>query len=364
MSADAPHGRPDGVRGILVRGPNWLGDLIMSTPGFRALRAGFPGARITLQVSQAHADLFAGEGFFDRVLALGPERRGLRAIAREAAVLRRSGSYDLGLCIPDSHSSALIMRLGGVRNVVGYAGRARGPLLHRSVPVPDAWGRRRMVAREDFVLGLCEAVGCPSLGGELELVCSPGDEVRVDELLFRHAGERGDAPLVGLAPGASYGAAKRWPLESFAALGDSLSRAGARVVLLGSPDELRLTAELRQRMKEGAIDLAGELALGPLKAMIRRLDLLVCNDAGARHIAVAFGVPSIVFFGPTSVAKTDANLDTVEVIEAHGVDCRPCYRRECPIDHRCMRRLEPAAVAERALRMLATGLHVAAEARS
>jgi heptosyltransferase-2 len=88
--------------------------------------------------------------------------------------------------------------------------------------------------------------------------------------------------------------------------------------------------------------------------MIRRLGLLVSNDSGARHVAVAFGVPSIVFFGPTSVAKTAENLTGVEVVEAHDVDCRPCYRRTCPIDHRCMRRLEPEPVAALAQQLLAS----------
>jgi heptosyltransferase-2 len=74
--------------------------------------------------------------------------------------------------------------------------------------------------------------------------------------------------------------------------------------------------------------------------LVRRAAVLVGNDAGARHIAVAFGVPAVVFFGPTSVAKTDENLDGVTVLET-AVDCRPCYRRECPIDHRCMTRIAP-----------------------
>jgi heptosyltransferase-2 len=346
---------PGRTREILVRGPNWLGDLVMSTPGLHALRAGFPDARITLQIAAPLAPLFDSEGFFDCVLPMLAPRSGVRTVWREAARLRRGGRYDLGLCIPDSHASAAIMRLGGVRNVVGYAGRGRGPLLHHRVSVPSAWGRRRWVSRERFVLGLTDALGCPDPGTRLRLVVSQDEAACLDGVLAAHAAGSLGATVAALAPGASFGASKRWPAESFARLGDTLVRAGASVVLLGSAAETTLTAEVGQRMKEASLDLAGALSLGALKALVQRLDLMVCNDAGARHLAVAFGVPSIVFFGPTSVAKTDANLADVAIVETSDVDCRPCYRRTCPIDHRCMQRLAPEPVGELALRLLRAG---------
>ena len=80
------------------------------------------------------------------------------------------------------------------------------------------------------------------------------------------------------------------------------------------------------------------LGLGALKAVLRRSRVLVCNDAGARHIAVAFGTPCVVVMGPTSLEKTNLNLERVKVLST-DVDCRPCYLRECPIDHRCMTRI-------------------------
>jgi heptosyltransferase-2 len=104
-------------------------------------------------------------------------------------------------------------------------------------------------------------------------------------------------------------------------------------------------------MQSSPIDLTGELDLGMLKALLSRARLVVANDAGARHVATAFGVPSVVFFGPTSVAKTDENLETVEVLETEH-SCRPCYRRTCPIDHRCLTSIgvhEAIAAADRAL---------------
>jgi heptosyltransferase-2 len=101
-------------------------------------------------------------------------------------------------------------------------------------------------------------------------------------------------------------------------------------------------------------DLAGSVGLGGLKALVSRAKLLVGNDAGARHLAVAFGVPCVITMGPTGIEKTNLNLERVSVLSA-AVACRPCYLRDCPIDHRCMTRISPEDVVEECERALAPG---------
>ena len=348
------------VREILVRGPNWLGDLVMSTPGFRALRAGFPEARISLQVRPGLAPLIAGAPWFDDVLPLRSYHSGTVAFAREAAELRRR-HFDLGLCIPDSWSSALLMRAGSVTRIAGYARRGRGFLLAPAVRAPAHWGRRRMVSRERFVLDLVGALGCPERGTHLELFTTPEEEARADRLGV----ERGldlAVPTVALAPGASFGSSKLWPAESFSQVGDAACAHGAHVVVLGAGAETALADRVVAGMRAPASTLAGATDLGSLKAVLRRCRVLVCNDAGARHVAVAFGVPCVVLMGPTSLEKTGLNLDSVHVVDTE-VACRPCYQRVCPIDHRCMTRFEPARVSRAMLDLLGP-VDSSAEARA
>ena len=123
------------------------------------------------------------------------------------------------------------------------------------------------------------------------------------------------------------------------------------MLLIGTAAERDRLGAVQRQMASEAIDLGGVLDLGTLKALLRRTRLLVANDAGARHVAAAFDVPSVIFFGPTSVTKTAENLARTEVLETeHG--CRPCYRRECPIDHRCLTSIDVAealAAVDRAL---------------
>ncbi|MBW2389638.1 MAG: glycosyltransferase family 9 protein [Deltaproteobacteria bacterium] len=112
-----------------------------------------------------------------------------------------------------------------------------------------------------------------------------------------------------------------------------------------------MTAAVAEAMSERPIDLAGVLDLGEAKALIRRAALMICNDAGARHIAAAFGIPAIVFFGPTSLEKTSLNLDGIEVLQTDD-GCRPCYKRSCPIDHRCMTGIDSDQVIDLAREIL------------
>lgn len=333
-----------------MRAPNWAGDVVMATPGLRALRAGFPQAHVRVAIRQGLEPLLAGSPHIDQILPLRHDRAGVVARLREARLLRSFG-FDLGLCLPDSFSAALSMRAAGVRHIVGYARNARSLLLDRALPLARGAGGRVMLPRELHVLGLVEAVGCPPLGTGLELFVTAEEEQGCARLLDA-AGIRPDETLALLAPGASFGSSKLWPAERFARVGDALAEAGARVVLVGAPAEGPLAARVASSMKSPAHDLTAGLGLGGLKALVRRSRVLVCNDAGARHVAAAFGVPCVMLLGPTSLEKTSLNLEHVRVLVA-DVSCRPCYLRTCPIDHRCMTRIEPERAIAAALPALA-----------
>ncbi len=327
---------------ILVRLPNWLGDVVMSTPGLRALRAGFPDARIHFHVRRELAPLLDGAPWFDELHSFDRQPRWSEAW-REGRALGSLRRFDLGVCLPDSFSSAFLMRAAGVECVVGYGRSGRGALLHRRISPPEGRGRQ-WVARERSILELVKSLGCSERGTHLELFTTDAEEARATAVLdAAGSAQESGRPWVFLAPGASFGPSKCWPVASFAAVGDQLAVAGARVGVLGTASEVALAARVCAAMSSPASNLAGVLDLGALKAALRRAAAVVCNDAGARHVAVAFGVPCVVLMGPTRLEKTGMNLDRVAVLQA-DVPCRPCYQRQCPIDHRCMTRLSPEAV--------------------
>ena len=347
---------------ILVRCPNWLGDVVMSTPGLHALREHFGSAQITAQLPAHLAPLLEGTGLVDEIWPLVSRQGGLSGWHQDVRAIR-AGRFELGIVVPESISSALLMRLGGVKRVTGFARDAvRRRLLHQTIEAPAGWGRRRLVSKERFVLSLASALGAPvdanaDASPPLRLVVTEADEhalagAGVDLAKLR------EMPPVVLAPGAGFGDSKCWPTESFAELGDRLVDRGMPVILLGAPGESARVAAVAEAMHSDIPLLDGVLELGGLKALLRSTRALVANDAGARHVAAAFGVPSVVFFGPTSVAKTADNLAQVQVLETdHG--CRPCYKRTCPIDHRCLRSISVESALNATAAALEDGAHVA-----
>ncbi|MEK7204806.1 MAG: lipopolysaccharide heptosyltransferase II, partial [candidate division NC10 bacterium] len=158
--------------------------------------------------------------------------------------------------------------------------------------------------------------------------------------------------VVALNPGSVYGGAKRWPPERFAAVADGLAeRRGARILLIGSPQERPILDEVGARMRHPAINLGGRTDLGTLVGLLARTHLLLANDTGAMHVAAAVETPVLAIFGPTD-AQATGPLGPHSRIVRKPVPCSPCLLRECPIDHRCMTRVTVEQVLHAAVELL------------
>jgi len=191
-------------------------------------------------------------------------------------------------------------------------------------------------------LGLTALLGCPDRGATLEFPLSDEDHAEADALLAPLAGD--GRPLIGIHAGARP-PARRGPPARFAAVADDLARRhDAHIILIGGPGEEEIVATVAERMDTRALNLAGGASLGGLAALLARLDLFIGNDSGPAHLAEATGAPTVRLFGPADVDRW-APLDrTRHVVVRHPVACSPCGYWECPIDHRCLRRIDPTDV--------------------
>ncbi len=321
---------------ILVVIPNWVGDVVMATPVLAALRSHFATARITYLLRPYVLDVVAGGGWHDDVL-LWPAGRGQRRERGLPALVwrLRSVRFDLALLLTNSFRAALVAWLGGARRRVGYARDGRGPLLtDRLLPRRESGAFRPVPALDSYV-ALAEHVGAPVRDRTLRLGVTPEQEAAGRELLERH-GLRQRAYAL-LNPGAAFGAAKCWPPERFAALCDALrAQVGLWPVLCGGPDELPLLRRIAAQAR-GPVAVCERpgTTLGSLKVLVRHARLMVCNDTGPRHYALAFGVPTVTLFGPTHQAWTDTRCGHELKLQV-PVACGPCQLRTCPLDHRCL----------------------------
>jgi heptosyltransferase-2 len=158
--------------------------------------------------------------------------------------------------------------------------------------------------------------------------------------------------IVGLAPGAAYGPAKRWFPESFAAAGDRLIEdLSAQVVLFGSREDRQITDLVEQHAHRPLINLAGKTNLKEAIAAISRCSLFISNDSGLMHIAGALNIPTVAIFGSTNPVTTSPVGDRSVVIYK-GASCSPCLKETCPTDFRCMEMISVEEVCEVANRLL------------
>jgi heptosyltransferase-2 len=338
--------------------PNWIGDAVMATPALRALRRRFATARLVGVCKPYVAGVLEGGRWFDE-LVLAHGGAWTQGVAATAWKLRRR-DIDVAVLFPNTLRSALTARLGGCERIVGYARYGRSPLLTDPLePRRTLDGRLEVSPIVDAYNRLATHIGCPEPGHDLELFTTPADEEaasRVWEL-----GRFNDYPeVVCLNPGAAFGASKHWPSDYFAALArDLVARRGCGVLVLCGPAEKVAAAAIATLAASPAVFSLGDLSdrggpplsLGLTKACVRRADLLVTTDSGPRHFAHAFDRPVVTLFGPTHVGWTETWHPRAIHLQKQ-VECGPCQKRVCPLDHRCMKLLVPKEALEAAEALL------------
>lgn len=338
---------------IIIRCPNWVGDVVMATPAIRAVRNRFPGASLCVFIKSYAKALLHDSPHINEIIEYedAGEHRGTGAYYRLLLGLRRR-KFDLAILLPNSFRAAWEMRIARAKRRVGYATQGRGFLLTDPVPAPRENGKRKIMNMVDYYLALCRHIGCTDLDTREELFVSAEGEAAVEELLQEHNVGPGET-LIGVVPGAGYGPSKIYPPERYARALDALvDRFGCRVVVITSPKEAPIAERLISAMEHPSIwPCEPVLDMDALKSLIQRCALLITNDTGPRHIAVAFDRPVVVVFGPTSTLYTDVNLEKTRIVRAQ-VDCSPCQLKECPTDHRCMTRIEPEQVVQAAVELL------------
>ncbi len=356
-----------------------LGDLLVAVPAFRALRRRFPDAEITLiGLSWAASFVQRFSCYIDQFVEFvgypGIDEVPVDAQRTEHFIAeQRAYQYDIALQMHGSGrtSNPFVLALGAPVTVgyyeeetpAGLTIGARYPhdqheiyrnlnlvaLLERidtEVGTDVSRPRHYPQCQQDAIHRSLQGV----IGDEvsiytdrrLEFPLFASDYAEADALLrsLQQDGKR----IIGLHPGARP-PARRWPVAYFATVADTLTQQyNAQVVLTGGPSEEQTVQAVVDAMHTSALSLAGKTSLGSLAALISRLDLFISNDTGPSHVACAVDCPSVTLFGPADVRRW-APLDTQRhPIVRHAVRCSPCGYWECPIDHRCLRRLSPETV--------------------
>lgn len=343
-------GTARGAGTILVRCPNWVGDVVMATPTFECLRRNFPEARILALVRRYARGVLEDAPWFDQILDC--EDRSLTGFWKTVQTIRQY-KPDLAVILPNSLRSASVARLAGIPTVVGYRRNMRSMLLSTGPKPRMVAGKILPLPMVEYYLDLCRWMGwsVPEKP-DLRLFMSRNLEARADEILQ----ELGISPrdrIIGINPGARFGSSKCWPPQYFARLADQFAREGdCKLLLLVGPGDDEIARSILETTRAPILDTGPyRVDLALLKPMIARCSLLVTNDTGPRHYAVALGVPTVVIMGPTDPRYTAANLERTTVLR-ENLDCSPCHKKVCPTDHQCMTRITPEMVYQAGMRLL------------
>ncbi|OGH01023.1 MAG: lipopolysaccharide heptosyltransferase II [Candidatus Lambdaproteobacteria bacterium RIFOXYD1_FULL_56_27] len=301
---------------ILVRTPNWLGDLMVATAFLRRLLKAYPKAQIDLLVKKGFEQVpLPGRG---EVIPYSSKEQGVWSMAQEL----RERRYDRAYLLSPSYSSALMAFLARIPERYGLAGQWGRSLLLRPTVTSLVPPKGQHLSAEYHQL-LTASLGIEEIGSEPGL---PGLSLAAGWAEGLLTGPLDLEPgFVALAPGAIYGEAKRWPYQSYLELIHRLSEAGERVVVLGQEGDFPFD------LTQGK-NLTGATGLLELIALLSRAKLLVSNDSGAMHIMAALRRPQVAIFGSTSTLWTSPTNPKARVVSLH-VDCSPCFKRRCPYGH-------------------------------
>ena len=339
---------------VLALAPNWLGDAVMCTPALRALHLRHSGARLTVAGRAGVCALLQDLPWIDGLVSI-PAQPSVAQMTRLAKELRPHGR-DLVAVFPHSFRAALLARLIGGRRRIGYARNGRAWLLTDTLAPHREQGRITPVYMSREYLDLVALVGCEDDGAGLELGVS---EAAIGETASRLAGS---GPLIGIAPGAAFGPSKRWMPEAFAETANLIAAAcNARFLLLTGPGEEDIRDTIRRHAAVNFLTLPPvDDGIAVLKAALSQVDLLICNDSGPRHIAVAFKRPIVCIMGPTSPRYSEGPYEIGQVLR-QPLECSPCQKPVCPLEHhRCMHDITPEQAAQTALAYLAESAQASA----
>jgi len=350
---------------ILIRATNWVGDAIMAIPALRAVRAKFPDAQIAILARPYVADIYRHQQIADELIAYDWKgiHAGFGGRERLAAELRAK-KFDLALLLQNAFNAAWLAWRAGIPRRIGYARDGRGVLLTEAIPVPnpgdipvhEKFYYLELVRRAGWVTELVDE-------GFIQLAVA-SEQLAAAEEKLRGAGSLGKSTRIAVGAGASYGSAKCWPPERFAATLNHLQmHSDTDVILFGTPAEVPVTEAIASKLGKPPINLAGQTDIAELPALLARCRIFLGNDSGAMHVAAAVGLQVVAVFGPTDPLGTAPVTPRFTIVQEKPY-CSPCFLRRCPTDHRCMTAVQPAAVEAAIAPWLAAGKLRAAEVPS
>ncbi|MDF1760978.1 MAG: lipopolysaccharide heptosyltransferase II [Coxiellaceae bacterium] len=328
---------------ILIVGPAWVGDMVMAQSLFKLIKQRQPEAQIDVLAPAWSQPLLERMPEVHRgiVSPLGHGEFDLKTRKSLGRSLRDQG-YTQSIMCTNSWKSALVPYFAKIPKRTSWRGEWRYGLLNDvrtfdKQEYPLMVQRFMMLAFPKGEEQVVEKVPVP------KLICQPET---VQAALQKYQLDTMDTPVLAICPGAEFGPSKRWPENYYAEVANKRLEQGWQVWIFGSKKDQEVASVIQQQTQQRCIDLTGKTTLPEAIDLMSQADAVVSNDSGLMHIAAALSKPLVVPYGSSSPDFTPPLSEQVKILRL-GLDCSPCFKRECPLQHqRCMKELSPKKVLE------------------
>ena len=303
------------MKKILIKGPNWIGDSVISIPVIKTVRQNYPEAFIGLVLRKGSAELLKGLPYVNKIYI---ESTDDKLIIKE--------NFELGIILTNSFSSAFKFWWWGVKERVGYPTEHRGLFLSKKVLL-HVKPRLQHLVEEYFQI--LETAGIKKAEIIPEFFIPEENLIKAHETL-KTKGFENMSFLTGICPGATYGPAKVWPKERYLKVINRLMKENnSHILIFGGPKELDIVNFLlKNAIYSDKITSCPVDDILTSAGLMKKCGLFITNDTGPMHIAAALGLPVLAIFGSTNPAWTKPSGVRTKVIYKQ-LECGPCYDRTC-----------------------------------
>jgi len=327
----------------LVIAPAWVGDMVMAQSLFMVMKELEPDVAIDVVAPPATVNLAQRMPQIDQAFTL-PIGHGQLLLGDRYRLGKslRERNYQQAYILPNSLKSALVPWIARIPVRTGWRGEFRHGLLNDM----------RQLDKEKLPLMVERFCALTGTSSELRDVNTPQPRLKVDEGNRKQLVEthqlRQSGQIMGLCPGAEFGPAKQWPAVEFSKVAENYIETGGQVWILGSRRDIEIGRKIVDLLPpacgDQCIDLTGQTSLLDVIDLLSATEQVVTNDSGLMHVAAAVERPLVVVYGSTSPGFTPPLSEKAQIASL-GLDCSPCFQRECPLGHTdCLQKLSAASV--------------------
>ncbi len=334
---------------ILVVEPNWLGDVIFTTPAFKAIKKFYPESFLGVVVARRTAPILKNNPYIDKIFKLN-EKKEEKSIFSKINFIKKLKLYqfDKVILFHRSFTKTLLIYLSRVKEIIGYDYKKRSLLLTKKIPKIN----KDSVHKQDYYLNILKSLGINIDDKNCQIYLDKQEERNTKQLIPPPESLK-NYYLIGLNPFSNW-TPKNWPLSFYRELIEKiLTQLPNSLFFITSQDKQNNILNSFGKFKEKIIDLSGKTDLRQLAAIYKQLDLVISGDSGPLHLAGSLGTKFIAIFGPTDPECTKPINAAGGYLLFENKSCKvPCYIKNCPKEYYCINQIKPERVSNLAIKLL------------